>query len=286
MERIEFTKMHGLGNCYIYLDLMTNAYNLSSFNELAKEVSNQNTGIGSDGLILILPSSKADVKMRIFNKDGSEAKNCGNGLRCVAKYAFEHDLVSQKAFTIETLGGLVEAKVRTVETEVVSITIDMGVPHLERQDIPMLGNEQQRVIEEPLFENHQPITCVSMGNPHGLFFYDSIQEAPIHELGPLLADHHPTFPEGLNVGFIEMVNRQEMIYRVWERGSGITQACGTGACAAAVASILTQRAEKNTPIKVHLLGGDLEINWTNEGRVLMTGPATYICQGHYFLKDE
>lgn len=283
-QHITFTKMHGLGNCYIYIDLISKSYDIPSYEQLAMDVSNQNTGIGSDGLILILPSKTSDIKMRIFNKDGSEAKNCGNGLRCVAKYAYEHQLVIQPTFSIETLGGPVEASVEVEEDgKVTSVTVDMGIPKLLREEIPMKGEKGVQVINEQIEESDASITCVSMGNPHALFFYKDIDDAPIDYLGKTLADHHPNFPEGVNVGFVQMLTATEMIYRVWERGSGITQACGTGACAAVVASILTGRAAKDQSIKVHLLGGDLDIEWLSDNRVLMKGPAAYICEGTYFL---
>lgn len=277
--------MHGLGNNYIYLDLVSEEMALPALNELAIRLSNQNTGIGSDGMILILPSAVADIRMRVFNKDGSEAKNCGNGLRCVAKYAYDNGLVTSKTFTIETLGGNVKAEI--VEAGAVSqVTIDMGVPRLERGTIPMAGDLQdQPVINETISLEGEEyrVTGVSMGNPHGIFFVDDIFSSPIQQLGPLLADGHPYFPEGVNVGFVEKITNQEFQYRVWERGSGITQACGTGACAAAVAAVLTEQAKKGEAITIHLAGGDLVITWDDAtNHVLMTGPAVVSCEGYYY----
>jgi diaminopimelate epimerase len=282
---IPFVKMHGLGNCYIYIDLVSQTIELPDLATLARKVSNPYTGIGSDGMILICPSEKAELKMRIFNKDGSEGKNCGNGLRCVAKYAYENGLVKSRDFTIETLGGLVTAEVQTEDQKVTQVTIDMGKPFLKREQIPMTGHSDEMVVNEDVVIdglNYQ-LTGVSMGNPHALFFVDKMVDAPIHTLGPRLADgEHPLFPEGVNVGFIEMVNEKELIYRVWERGSGMTQACGTGATAAVVAAILNKKSEANTPITVHLDGGDLIINWESDsGHVFMTGPAEVICEGYY-----
>lgn len=287
IERLPFTKMHGLGNCYIYVNGFENRLTEKYLPELARKVSDPNTGIGADGLILIGPSETAAVKMRIFNKDGSEAKNCGNGLRCVAKYAYEHQLVSEKKFDIETLSGLVKASVHVSQGVVGEVTIDMGTPKWRRSDLPMKGGSaEDELIHEMIEVNGETavMTGVSMGNPHGVFFVDSINEAPVECYGSILADDHPMFPEGLNVEFVEMVSKNEMHFRVWERGSGITQACGTGACAAVVAAVLTNKAKKDEEVTVHLLGGDLKICWRSDGSVFMTGPAVTICEGEYLVR--
>ncbi len=287
-QDVPFTKMHGLGNCYIYLDGITRDLAVPSFPELARRVSDPYKGIGSDGLILILPSDSADVQMRIFNKDGSEAMNCGNGLRCVAKYAYDHHLVRSKQFLIETRSGNKQATVHTEHGMVDTVTVDMGEPILDRERIPVAGTPKaQRVIEEPLTiaDKTYRFTAVSMGNPHALFFVDHIQEAPIHALGKRLADTDPLFPNGANIGFVQPLTDHELNYRVWERGSGITQACGTGACASAVAAILEERARKDIPITIHLDGGDLTIEWQSAtNHVLMTGEAKTICDGVYFYE--
>lgn len=284
-----FTKMHGLGNCYIYLDGISRKLLIPSYPDLAKKVSDPYKGIGSDGLILILPSTAADVRMRIFNKDGSEAKNCGNGLRCVAKYAYERRLVSSESFTIETLSGNKQATVHQKNNIVDQVTIDMGEPILERGKIPVAGgNPGRTVIREPLKieDSVYQFTGVSMGNPHALFFVDDVAAAPIHRLGSLLADTYPLFPNGVNVGFVHPLGDRELDYRVWERGSGITQACGTGACASVVASILEERIGKDIPVTVHLSGGDLSVEWQSAtNHVLMTGEAKTICEGTYFAES-
>jgi diaminopimelate epimerase len=284
-----FTKMHGLGNCYIYLDGISRKLEISSCPELSRRVSDPYKGIGSDGLILILPSATANVRMRIFNKDGSEAKNCGNGLRCVAKYAYEHRLVPSESFTIETLSGNKRATVHQKNSSVDQVTIDMGEPVLERGRIPVAGgNPDSKVIREPLKvdDSLYRFTGVSMGNPHALFFVDDVAAAPIHRLGSLLADTYPLFPNGVNVGFAHPLNHQELDYRVWERGSGITQACGTGACASVVAAILEERINKDIPVTVHLAGGDLSVVWQSAtNHVLMTGEAKTICEGTYFTES-
>lgn len=283
---MKFTKMHGLGNSYIYVNMFKEKIPESQLSETAVRVADKNKGIGSDGMILIYPSQKAAVKMRVFNNDGSEAKNCGNGLRCVAKYSYEHGLVSNRNFSIETIGGLVEAKVFPDEAGTVSsVTINMGKPRLLAGEIPMKAEDlKQEVIAKPveLAGKVVKLTAVSMGNPHAVQFVDNIHEAPVEELGPEL-EKHALFPEWVNVEWVEVVNKSEIHFRVWERGSGITQACGTGACAAVVASILNGHLEKETDVVVHLLGGDLQIRWNENGDVLMNGPAEYICSGEWYL---
>lgn len=287
MKKLKFTKMHGLGNNYIYVNMFEERIAEADLADLAVAVSNPYTGIGSDGMILICPSEKAPVKMRIFNNDGSEAKNCGNGLRCVAKYAYENGIVEEEEFQIETLGGLVTAKLIIDENHQVNlVTVNMGNPILIPDQVPVKGfSNKYSVINEPVsFKGSElNMTAVSMGNPHAIFFVDDIEEAPLHSLGPVI-EKDPMFPDWVNAEFVEIVSEQEMHFRVWERGSGITQACGTGACAAAVAAILNKRAEKNTDITVHLAGGDLIINWRDNGDVLMTGPAEVICTGEYFIE--
>ncbi len=289
MNQFNFTKMHGLGNNYIYVDTFKENLPEEELSSLAIAVSNQHTGIGSDGLILIGKSEKAHVLMRIFNNDGSEAKNCGNGLRCVAKYVYENDIVNQEHFTIETLGGVVQAQVHPVDGEVTQVTINMGEPRLKRSDLPMVGkgHPDDEVLEETVEVEGQTfnMTGVSMGNPHAVFFIDDIEKAPVTTMGPIL-EKHENFPEGVNVEFVEVVNNKEMHFRVWERGSGVTQACGTGACAAVVAAVLTGKAARGEEMVVHLSGGDLHITWSSDGEVLMTGPVVTICDGTYYYKGK
>lgn len=285
MKTFKFTKMHGLGNSYIYVNMFEEQIEESKLSQLAIQVSNVHTGIGSDGLILICPSEKAPVKMRIFNNDGSEGKNCGNGLRCVAKYAYEHNLVKERKFMIETLSGLVEAEVHVKGNIVHNVTIDMGYPRLQKKEIPMLGNPEEYTISEKMEFNGQlyDVTTVSMGNPHIIFYVRNIEEAPVTTLGPIV-EKDQRFPEGVNVEFVEVINEQEIHFRVWERGSGVTQACGTGACAAVVASVLNNHTKRGKETVVHLAGGDLIINWTEDGRVFMTGPAETVCAGTYYYE--
>ncbi|MBN7743725.1 diaminopimelate epimerase [Bacillus velezensis] len=284
MNSFRFTKMHGLGNSYIYVNQFEEQLPEERLSEIAVKVSSIHTGIGSDGMILICPSEKAPVKMRIFNNDGSEGKNCGNGLRCVAKYAYEHKLTEETSFFIETLSGLVKADITEDNGIVREVAVDMGEPRLTKKELPMLGNEDERTIDETFVfgETELSGTAVSMGNPHIVFPVADINQAPLTTLGPVI-EKDPRFPEGVNVEFMETVSADELHFRVWERGSGITQACGTGACAAAVASVLNGVSERNRDITVHLAGGDLVINWQDNGHVLMTGPAETVCSGVYYL---
>ncbi|WP_339147589.1 MULTISPECIES: diaminopimelate epimerase [unclassified Sutcliffiella] len=283
MRSFEFTKMHGLGNNYIYVNMFEEKLKEEELSNLAVKVANIHTGIGSDGMILICPSEIAPVKMRIFNNDGSEGKNCGNGLRCVAKYAYEQGIVHAKTFKIETLSGLVEAEVEVEGGKVISVTVDMGEPRLSTKEIPILVEEKEALIAEPFTVDGETyeITTVSMGNPHVIFYLDNIKDAPLTTLGPIV-EKDPRFPEGVNVEFVEVVSEDELHFRVWERGSGITQACGTGACAAVVASVLNEKTAQERETVVHLAGGDLFITWTKEGSVKMRGPAEVICSGTFY----
>ncbi|MBB6453430.1 diaminopimelate epimerase [Salirhabdus euzebyi] len=283
---ISFTKMHGLGNNYIYVNTFEEPLQEEHLGAIAKSVSNVHTGIGSDGLILITPSDKAEIGMRIFNKDGSEGKNCGNGLRCVAKYAYDHQLVKGKSFHIETKAGIVEAHVQVEDGKVISITVDMGEPILSRKEIPMLGEDKSEVIKETFIANNTKlqVTAVSMGNPHAVFFVDDINQAPLYELGPIISTDD-RFPEGVNVEFIEIMNPTEINFRVWERGSGVTEACGTGACAAVVAAVLNGYSNKEDEICVHLSGGDLWITWSIDNRVWMRGPAETVAKGVFIWES-
>ncbi|WP_156060720.1 diaminopimelate epimerase [Bacillus altitudinis] len=284
MTSFQFTKMHGLGNNYIYVNQVKEQLPEEQLSEIAIRVSSVYTGIGSDGMILICPSDVAPVKMRIFNNDGSEGKNCGNGLRCVAKYVYEHQIVTDTTFQIETLSGLVEATVHVQDGHVQLVTVDMGKPRFEKEAMPMLGEPASTTINEPLDFGTTTLngTAVSMGNPHIVFYLEDIEQAPLDSVGPII-EKHDMFPEGVNVEFVERVSETELHFRVWERGSGITQACGTGACAAAVSTIVNGHAKKETDMTVHLAGGDLIIRWKDNDHVLMTGPAETICDGTFYL---
>ncbi|MCY8231572.1 diaminopimelate epimerase [Priestia endophytica] len=283
MKKFNFTKMHALGNNYIYVDMFKEQIEEERLASLAVSVSDIYKGIGSDGMILICPSEVAPVKMRIFNNDGSEGKNCGNGLRCVAKYAYENGIVEAEQFAIETLSGIVQAYVHIDRGIVEEVTINMGQPRLSREQIPMKGERAESIVNEKATFAGQEynITAVSMGNPHVIFYVDHIEEAPLTTLGPIV-EKDERFPEGVNVEFVEVVNEKEVHFRVWERGSGITQACGTGACAAVVSSVLNDKVERDVPVVVHLAGGDLTIEWKSDGDVFMKGEAKTICKGEYY----
>lgn len=279
---LPFVKMHGLGNSYIYIDLFQFDIDEKWLPTLSKAVSNCNTGVGSDGLILMQPSKKAALGMRIFNKDGSEGQSCGNGLRCTAKYAYENGIVKTKRFQIETMANIVEVEVNAIENIVHKVTINMGQPRLRRVEVPMMGDDDVFVIDEPFVINGETLklTALSMGNPHAVFFVDTIAHAPVESIGSLIETDR-RFPDRINVEFVEILSKNELNFRVWERGSGMTQACGTGACAAVVAAVLNKRINKDEEITVHLDGGDLLIKWAANNQVWMTGGADVVATGIY-----
>lgn len=282
--KIDFTKMHGLGNDFILINCLYKSLGDSSFlSYLAKKLCDRNFGIGADGVILILPSSKADLRMRIFNSDGTEAQMCGNGIRCFTKYAYENKLISKIKFTVETLAGIITPELIFKDKEISGIKVDMGIPKLKRREIPMEGKDTLTVVNETLKINPEQIfkiTCVSMGNPHCIIFVNDVQSIPVDEIGPKI-ENNPLFPEKTNVEFIQVLNKQEINFRVWERGVGETLACGTGACAALVAAVLNKKTDRQA--LVHLVGGDLNIQWVDNGHIYMTGPAELVFKGEIYL---
>ncbi|MBU2439584.1 diaminopimelate epimerase [bacterium] len=284
MMKIDFVKMHGLGNDFILIDCLNKLLGDSSFlSYLAKKLCDRNFGIGADGLILLLPSSKVDLQMRIFNSDGTEAQMCGNGIRCFAKYAYENKLISEIKFTVETLAGIITPELIFKDKEISGVKVDMGIPKLKRREIPMEGEDTPTVVDETLKIDSKyifKITCVSMGNPHCIIFVNDVQSIPVDEIGPKI-ENHSLFPEKINVEFIQVVNKKEINFRVWERGVGETLACGTGACAALVASVLNKKSEHQAII--HLTGGDLDIEWIENGSVYMTGPAELVFRGEMII---
>lgn len=266
ISKIKFTKMHGAGNDYIYVD--TTKYPIADPEKKAVEWSRFHTGIGSDGLILIGTSDKADFSMRIFNADGSEAMMCGNGSRCVGKYVYEYGLTDKTEITLDTLSGIKILKLHIEGEEVTAVTVDMGSP---------LEIEQVNWGKEFPFQSTQ----VSMGNPHLVTFVDDIAQINLPEIGPKL-EHHPLFPDRTNVEFAQVVGKDIIRMRVWERGSGITQACGTGACATAVAAFINGLAGRKSNIIMD--GGTVTIEWEEaSGHILMTGPATKVFDGEIEL---
>jgi diaminopimelate epimerase len=274
---MRFVKMHGLGNDYVYVDCFHER--VSEPARLARRISDRHFGVGGDGLILILPSEVADARMRIFNADGSEAQMCGNGIRCLAKYVYESGIARKPELTIETLAGNLRLRLFTADGVVERVRVDMGMPRLRRQDIPMLGQGEPVLGETLTVADRQfEATCLSMGNPHCVIYVDDVANYPVTHYGPLL-EHHPQFPQRTNVEWVQWMNRREIRQRTWERGSGETLACGTGACAATVASVLTGKTER--AVTVHLLGGDLEVEWAADDHVYMTGPAVEVFRGEW-----
>ena len=282
---MRFAKMHGIGNNYIYVNLWDTALAEEELAPLAVAVSDVNTGIGADGLITIGPSGVADARMRIFNADGSEGQNCGNGLRCVGKYLYDKGIVRREQVTVETWAGIMRLALHlSADGErMEEATVDMGEPRLARGDLPALtGPARETALADVLYVDGRPhtFTGVSMGNPHAVLFVADALAVDAAAIGPRI-ERHEAFPERVNVEFVTVKSAAEMDFRVWERGSGITQACGTGACAAVVAAVITGRARRDGEMVVHLLGGDLRIRYAQDGRVYMRGPAAWICEGEW-----
>jgi diaminopimelate epimerase len=275
---MRFTKMHGAGNDYVYVDLFREKLT-GDASKLAVKIADRHFGVGGDGLILICPSERADARMRMFNADGSEAEMCGNGLRCVAKYVYDHGIARKEQLNIETGRGILTVDLEVKGGKAHRVRVDMGEPILEAEKIPTLlkGNpptEAQVLIEGEAFE----FTCVSMGNPHAVAFVDEITDRLVHQVGPRV-ETHEAFPRRTNVEFVKVNGRTDAHMRVWERGSGETMACGTGACASAVAGMLTGRLDQK--VTLHLLGGDLEIDWAADNHVYKTGPAVEVFSGEW-----
>lgn len=273
---MKFTKMHGLGNDYIYINGFEEI--VADPGELAIKVSDRHFGIGSDGIVLIMPSDSCDFRMRMFNNDGSEAEMCGNASRCVAKYVYDFGLTDKEEITLETLAGVKILKMQIIDGKVDTVTVNMGAPIIKAADIPVISSKDQ-VIDEPLVIEgiEYRITCVSMGNPHCISYIDDVRAFNLETIGPKI-ENHEMFPKRINAEFAKVVDRKNIDMRVWERGSGETLACGTGACATLVASVLNDYTDRKATL--HLLGGDLEIEWNEaDNNVYMTGPATTVFQG-------
>ena len=278
-ELIRFTKMHGIGNDYIYINCMESMPDRLS--ELAEEMSDRHFGVGGDGIVLICPSDKADFRMRMFNNDGSEARMCGNASRCIARYVHDHKLTEKTRISLETLSGIKVLSLNmSTDGEVESVTVDMGEPELTAAEVPVRC-ASERMVETPVATSwgDVEVTAVSMGNPHGVVFVDRIEDVPFETLAPEL-EKHPMWPDRANIEFLQIISPSEVRMRVWERGTGETLACGTGACASAVAAALTGRCGRE--VTVHLRGGDLNIRWAENNHVLMTGGATEVFEGNYY----
>ncbi len=284
--QIKFTKMHGLGNDYIFINCFEQDLGSIDLKKLATKMSSRHFGIGSDGIILIMPkeSEENDFRYRIFNSDGSEAEMCGNGIRCASKYVYDHKLTKKTKLCFETKAGIIKPELIIENNTVKDIRVDMGEPVLERKKIPMKGPAGP-VIDENIDINNKTlkITCVSMGNPHCIIFTHNTEFEGFKELGKAI-ETHESFPNKTNVEFVQVLNRNEIKMRVWERGAGETLACGTGACASAVACILNKKTERQ--LTVRLKGGDLKIEWDKESNhVFMTGPAVETFSGKFQLPD-
>ncbi|MBM7855730.1 diaminopimelate epimerase [Desulfohalotomaculum tongense] len=276
---MRFTKVHGLGNDFVIVNCLQGAHLPGDLAQLARDVCHRNFGIGADGLVLLRPSETGDLRMQIINSDGSEAEMCGNAIRCVAKYVYDHDIVKKQKIRVETLAGIIVPEVIVEDGAVSMVRVDMGEPRLERAQIPMTGPEG-RAINQPLVVEDKTynITAVSMGNPHCVIFVPDVESVPLSEIGPKI-EKHPAFPQKTNVEFVQVLSKEEVRMRVWERGAGITMACGTGACATGVAAALNGFTGRK--VTVHLDGGPLIIEWAGDNRVYMTGPAAEVFSGEY-----
>ena len=273
---MKFTKMQGLGNDYVYVNGFEEK--IENPSKLAVEVSDRHFGIGSDGLILINPSSVADFEMEMYNADGSRGEMCGNGIRCVAKYVYDYGLTDKTHISVETLGGIKYLDLTVEEGKVVLVKVDMGSPIFEPSKVPVIA-DGERAVDEPILVDGKEyhMTCVSMGNPHAVVFMDDVKNLEIESIGPKF-EMHERFPNRVNTEFVKVLDRHTAEMRVWERGSGETLACGTGACAVAIACILGGYTEDEVTVK--LLGGDLIIKWDKEAdKVYMTGPAQVVFDG-------
>ena len=278
-EEIRFTKMHGIGNDYIYIDCMESMPD--RLPELAREMSDRHMGVGGDGIVLICPSEIADFRMRMFNSDGSEARMCGNASRCIAKYVHDHNLSHNNPINLETLSGIKVLSLNMAGDNVKSVTVDMGEPSLNKDDIPVVNDDGERcMIEKSVVTPYGEynVTAVSMGNPHGVIFVDNLEDIPFENLGPYM-ENHSIWRDRANIEFAQVLSSGVIKMRVWERGPGETLACGTGACATVVASAITGRTGRMATLK--LRGGDLDIEWMADGHVMMTGAATEVFQGVY-----
>ncbi len=281
---MKFTKMHGLGNDYVYVNGLKERIDDPS--AAARFVSDRHFGIGSDGLIMINPSEKADFEMEMYNADGSRGEMCGNGIRCVAKYVYDYGLTDKTSISIETLGGIKYLDLTVKNGKTVLVRVDMGRPELEAGRIPIvMENPRDRVLNAPIVVDgiEYRMTGVSMGNPHAVVYVEDVKGLEIEKIGPKF-ENHDRFPQRINTEFVKVLDRKTAEMRVWERGSGETLACGTGACAAAAACILNGFTENQVTIR--LLGGDLQIEWDRElDRIYMTGPAAVVFDGEIDLPD-
>ncbi len=274
---MKFSKMHGISNDYVYVNGFTET--IGDPNSVSKFVSDRRCGIGSDGLIMILPSEVADCRMRMFNADGSEGMMCGNGIRCVGKFAYDNGIVTKPELSVETKSGIKYITLEINDGVAVAATVDMGKAILKPVDIPVKA-EGEDFVARTISVNGEDytVTCVSMGNPHCIVFCEDPKDIALEQIGPYF-ENHALFPERINTEFLQVIDETTLNMRVWERGSGETFACGTGACACVVAAVLNGYCKHDTEVTVHLLGGDLKITYQSDGTVMMTGPATHVYDG-------
>lgn len=278
---MKFTKMHGIGNDYIYFNCFEEK--VYEPEKLAVKLSDRRFGIGGDGIVLIMPSDKADFKMRIFNADGSEGKMCGNATRCIGKYVYERGLTDKTKITLETLSGIKTISLTVVDRVVESISVDMGKAILEAEKIPVIADTYTVIGRNmTVAGKEQKITCVSTGNPHCVVFTEKIDKLNLEKIGPKY-ENDPIFPDRINTEFVEVIDSNTLKMRVWERGSGETLACGTGACAVTVAAVENGFCSHNQDIKVILRGGELIIKYMGNGTIIMTGPAAFVFDGEFSL---
>ena len=275
--QLQFTKMHGTGNDFVVIDLISQHYQLQSRD--VRKLADRHFGVGCDQVLVVEPpqSPLVDFRYRIFNADGKEVEQCGNGARCFARFVVDKRLTVKKQIRVETKGGIIELNLRPDG----QVTVDMGAPRLVPEQIPFQADAEALSYTVEVDGQRHELAAVSMGNPHAVLRVDNVDSAPVHSLGPKL-EHHPRFPKRVNVGFLQVINRQQARLRVWERGAGETQACGTGACAAAVAAI--RQGWMDSPLQLELPGGSLSIEWAGPGQpVMMTGPAVRVYEGQIRL---
>ncbi|MBR4451065.1 MAG: diaminopimelate epimerase [Clostridia bacterium] len=274
---MKFTKMHGIGNDYIYFNCFEET--VDNPEELSIRLSDRHFGVGGDGIVLIMPSDKADFRMRMFNADGSEGKMCGNATRCIGKFVYDKGLTDKTRITLETLSGIKILDLDVKDGKVEKVTVDMGKANFKAGEIPVISGSNE-VVEQELTvgDRTDKITCVSMGNPHCVIFTEGIDSLELEKIGPGY-ENHPMFPERINTEFVEFIDPHTLKMRVWERGSGETLACGTGACATVSAAVKTGRCPADEFVTVKLIGGNLEIMYKTDGTVIMKGPAAFSFEG-------
>lgn len=274
---LHFTKMHGLGNDYIYVNCIRQP--VKNPPEIAKQLSDRHFGIGADGLVLIESSEQGDFQMRVFSADGSEENMCGNAIRCVGKYVYERGLTDQTALLIETRSGPKKLHLSVEGDKVSSVEVDMGEASIRARDIPV-ETEYDEFISQPMLVHGEVylVSCISMGNPHAVIFCEDVAHIDLEVIGPLF-ERHENFPQRINTEFVQLIDRNTIRMRVWERGNGETFACGTGACASVVAAVINGHCDYDTEVTVRLLGGELKIIYHNDHTVTMKGPATHVFDG-------